>query len=157
MTRRLTPDEQQQVTKVYRLGKSTYALARQFGTDRHTITRHLRRGGVTLRSRQKLTPELAEQAKQLYADNYSLAAIGKQVGLTPTAVSNALQRAGVQLRRRHAPQDRDDHHHRRIKTRKRPISQARAELNVVSKQTTYESLDTRLKNTCIRLPDRWGR
>jgi DNA invertase Pin-like site-specific DNA recombinase len=101
MTRRLTPDELQQVLELYRLGKSTYTLARQFGTDRHTITRQLRRGGVTLRSRQKLTPELAEQAKQLYADNYSLAAIGKQVGLTPTAVSDALKRAGVHLRKCH--------------------------------------------------------
>jgi DNA invertase Pin-like site-specific DNA recombinase len=101
MTRRLTPDELQQVLELYRLGKSTYTLARQFGIDCHTITRHLRRGGVTLRSRQKLTPELADQAKQLYADNYSLAAIGKQVGLTPTAVSDALKRAGVQLRKCH--------------------------------------------------------
>jgi DNA invertase Pin-like site-specific DNA recombinase len=101
MTRRLTPDELQQVLELDRLGKSTYTLARQFGTDRHTTTRHLRRGGVTLRSRQKLTPELAEQAKQLYADNYSLAAIGKQVGLTPTAVSDALKRAGVQRRKCH--------------------------------------------------------
>jgi IS30 family transposase len=87
--------------ELYRLGKSTYTLARQFGTDRHTISRHLHRGGVILRSRQKLTPELAEQAKQLYADNYSLAAIGKQVGLTPTAVSDALKRAGVQPRKYH--------------------------------------------------------
>jgi DNA invertase Pin-like site-specific DNA recombinase len=86
MTRRLTPDELQQVLELYRLGKSTCTLAREFGTDRHTITRHLRRGGVALRSQPKLTPELAEQANQLYADNSSLAAIGKQVGVTPTAV-----------------------------------------------------------------------
>jgi DNA invertase Pin-like site-specific DNA recombinase len=101
MTRRLTPDELDQVFELYRLGKSTYKLARQFGTDRHTITRHLRRGGVELRSRQKLTPQLIEQAKQLYADGHSLAAIGKQVGLTPTAVGNALKQAEVQLRNCH--------------------------------------------------------
>jgi hypothetical protein len=34
------------------------------------ITGHLRRGGVTLRSRQKPTPQLTEQAKRLYADGY---------------------------------------------------------------------------------------
>jgi DNA-binding CsgD family transcriptional regulator len=58
MTRRLNPDELAQVLELYRLGLSTYKLARQFGTDRHTITGHLRRGGVTLRSRQKMTPRL---------------------------------------------------------------------------------------------------
>lgn len=101
MNRRLTPDELSQVFELYRLGKSTYKLARQFGTDRHTITRHLRRGGVEPRPRQKLTPQLTEQAKRLYADGYSLAAIGKQVGLTPTAVGNALRRTGVKLRDTH--------------------------------------------------------
>ena len=60
MTRRLTPDELSQVLELYRLGTSTYKLARQFGTARHTITRHLRRGGATLRSRQKLTPQLVD-------------------------------------------------------------------------------------------------
>ncbi len=52
MTRRLTPDEVNQVLELYRLGLSTSPLARQFGTDRHTITGHLRRGGVELRPRQ---------------------------------------------------------------------------------------------------------
>jgi hypothetical protein len=76
MTRRLTPDEQKQVVDLYRLGTSTYQMARQFGSDRHTITGHLRRGGVSLRSRRKLTPQLTEQAKQLYAEGRSLAVIG---------------------------------------------------------------------------------
>jgi DNA-binding CsgD family transcriptional regulator len=81
MTRRLTPDELSQVLEMYRLGLSTYKLARQFGMDRHTITGHLRRGGVTLRSRQRLTAEIAQPAKQLYGEGYSLAGIGRQLGL----------------------------------------------------------------------------
>jgi IS30 family transposase len=101
MNRRLTPDELNQVFELYRLGKSTYKLARQFGTNRHSITSHLQRAGITLRSPQKLTSQMTEEAKQLYADGYSLAAIGKQVGVTPTAVGNALKRTGVQLRDRH--------------------------------------------------------
>jgi DNA-binding CsgD family transcriptional regulator len=101
MTRRLTPDELSQVLELYRLGTSTYQLARQFGTDRPTITTHLRQGGVELRPRQKLTPELIEQAKRLYADGQSLAAIGKQLGLTPTAIGTGLKGAGVTLRDTH--------------------------------------------------------
>jgi DNA-binding CsgD family transcriptional regulator len=101
MTRRLTPAELEQVIELYRLGLSTYKLARQFGTDRHTITGHLRRGDVTLRSRQKLTLQLTETAVQLYANGHSLATIGKQFGLSPTTIGTALKKAGVELRDNH--------------------------------------------------------
>ncbi len=101
MTRRLTPDEVNQALELYRAGKSTYTLARQFGTDRHTITRYLRRGGVELRPRQKLTPQLTEQAKQLYAEGHSLAAIGEQLGVDPTTVHKAFKKAGVKMRDTH--------------------------------------------------------
>jgi DNA invertase Pin-like site-specific DNA recombinase len=104
MTRRLSPTELQQVIELYRLGLSTYKLARQFGTNRHTITGHLRRGGVALRSRHKLTPHLIEQAKQLYADGASLAVIGTQFGLSPTTIGTALTKAGVRLRDAHSRQ-----------------------------------------------------
>lgn len=50
MTRQLSPAELQQVMELYRSGLSTYKLAAQFGTNRHTIASHLKRGGVTLRS-----------------------------------------------------------------------------------------------------------
>jgi hypothetical protein len=46
MTRQLATDELRQVFDLYRLRKSTYQLAHQFGTNRHTITSHLQRGGV---------------------------------------------------------------------------------------------------------------
>lgn len=98
MTRRLSPAGLQQMKELYRRGISTYQPARQFDTDRHTITRHLRLGGVELRPRQKLTPQFAEEAARLYTDGHSLAAIGNRVGLTPTAVGNALKRAGMKLR-----------------------------------------------------------
>jgi DNA invertase Pin-like site-specific DNA recombinase len=101
MTRRLTPAELDHVIELYRLGLSTYKLAQRFGTDRHTITRHLRRGGVTLRSRNKMTPRLAERAIQLYNDGQSLAMIGKQLGLSATTVGKAITNAGIQLRDQH--------------------------------------------------------
>ncbi|WP_158090734.1 helix-turn-helix domain-containing protein [Mycobacterium saskatchewanense] len=101
MTRRLTPDELDQVLELYRLGLSTYKLASRFGTDRHTITGHLRRGGVQLRSRQKLTPQLVEEAAQLYDDGQSLATIGKQFGVSSTTIGAALRKTGVRLRDSH--------------------------------------------------------
>jgi hypothetical protein len=101
MTRRLTPDEQEQVLELYRLGTSTYKLARQFATDRHTITGHLRRGGVTLRSRKKLTPPLVDQAAELYISGNSLAVIGKQFGVSPTTIGAVLKKAGMRLRDTH--------------------------------------------------------
>jgi DNA-binding CsgD family transcriptional regulator len=101
MTRRLTPAEVTQLIELYRDGLSTYKLARQYGTDRHTIANHLRRGGVQLRPRQKMTPQLAEQAKRLYGDGYSLAVISKQLGFSPTTIGKALTNDGMKLRDPH--------------------------------------------------------
>ena len=101
MIHRLTPDELCQLIELYRSGISTYKLARQFGTDRHTVTGHLRRGGVELRPREKMTPALAEEAKRLYADGHSLAVIGKQLGFSHTTVGKALTNADVKLRDTH--------------------------------------------------------
>jgi DNA invertase Pin-like site-specific DNA recombinase len=101
MTRRLTPDELDQALELYRLGTSTYKLAHQFGTDRHTITGHLRRGGVSLRSRQKLTPQLIERAKQFYVSGNSLAVIGRQLGVDHGTVWRALKKQGVKMRDSH--------------------------------------------------------
>ena len=101
MTGRLSPTELNQLSELYRLGKSTYELARVFKTDRHTITRHLRRGAVELGPRQKMTPQLAERAKRLYADGYSLAVIGKQLGVSFTTIGAVLTKGGVRLRDTH--------------------------------------------------------
>ncbi|OBK28859.1 hypothetical protein A5634_19660 [Mycobacterium asiaticum] len=101
MIRRLTADELDQVLELYRLGLSTYKLAQRFGTDRHTITSHLRRGGVEIRSSRKLTPQLIEQATQLYSGGQSLAAIGKKFDVSPTTIGTALRKAGVKLRDSH--------------------------------------------------------
>jgi DNA-binding CsgD family transcriptional regulator len=101
MTRRFSPDELEQIIDLYRRGLSTHKLARQFGTDRHTITGHLRRAGVTLRSRYKLTPDLVDQATQRYADGQSLATIGEQLGLSPTTVGKAITSTGARLRDPH--------------------------------------------------------
>lgn len=101
MTRRLSPIEVTQLIELYRHGLSTYQLARRFGTDRHTITRLLRQGGVELRPRQKPTSQLTEQAKRLYARGGSLATIGGQLGVDPTTVHKALKKAGVKMRDTH--------------------------------------------------------
>lgn len=101
MTRRLTPAELDQVVELYRMGLSTYKLAKQFGTDRHTITGHLRRGGVELRSSHILTPKLIAQAAQDYREGRSLATIGERFGVSPTTIGTALRKAGVRLRDSH--------------------------------------------------------
>ncbi len=101
MNRRLSPAELEQVFDLYRTGLSTYKLAQRFDTDRHTITSHLRRGGVALRSRQKLTPRIVEQAALLYGQGQSLAVIGKQFDVSPTTIGAALRKAGVRLRDSH--------------------------------------------------------
>jgi transposase-like protein len=84
MNRKLSPVERTQLVEQYQSGKSTYELARQFGTDRHTIARHLRHEGIELRPQRKMTPQRIQRARQLHTAGSSLATIAKQLGVSPT-------------------------------------------------------------------------
>jgi DNA-binding CsgD family transcriptional regulator len=101
MNRKLSRSEVQELVERYRSGKSTYNLALQFGTDRHTIGRHLRHAGMELRPQRKMTPQQIDEAVRLYADGRSLAAIGKKLGVSPTTIGTALKRVGMRLRDTH--------------------------------------------------------
>jgi DNA-binding CsgD family transcriptional regulator len=81
---------------------SALELARLYGIHRHTVTKHLKRVGITVRGAQrKLTPDLIELAAQLYASGKSLAQIGEHLGVDASNVHKALKRAGVKMRDTH--------------------------------------------------------
>ena len=101
MNRKLSQAEVAELVERYRSGRSTYDLAQQFGTDRHTVARHLRRAGIGLRPQRKMTPELIDRAARLYASGSSLAGIGREFGVSPTTIGKALRNAGVLLRDTH--------------------------------------------------------
>jgi transposase-like protein len=101
--RRLSPAERAQLAKQYQLGMSALELARQYGINRHTVTKHLRSDGVILRGGQtKMTPDATEKAAQLYASGQSLSQIGAHLGVDATTVHKALKKAGVKMRDTHS-------------------------------------------------------
>jgi DNA-binding CsgD family transcriptional regulator len=100
--RRLTPAERTQLAEQYQLGLSALDLARQYGINRHTVTKHLKREGITLRGGQpKLTPDVIVKATHLYATGQSLASIGAHLGVDASTVHKALKKADVKMRDTH--------------------------------------------------------
>jgi len=100
--RRLTLAERVQLAEQYQLGLSALDLARQYGINRHTVAKHLRKEGVTLRGSQiKLTQNLLAKAAQLYADGQSLADVGAHLAVDASTVHKALKKAGVKMRDTH--------------------------------------------------------
>jgi hypothetical protein len=100
--RRLTAVERAELAAHYRNGKSAFKLARQYGINRHTVTKHLQREGVIIRGSQvRMTPELVAQAACLYASGQSLAEVGARLSVDPTTVHKSLKKAGVSMRDSH--------------------------------------------------------
>jgi transposase-like protein len=99
---RLTAAQRTQLAEQYQHGMSALELARQYGINRHTVTKHLKREGVAVRGGMvRMTPDILEQAKQLYANSYSLVTIGGHLGVDASTVHKALKKAGVKLRDSH--------------------------------------------------------
>lgn len=94
------PAEIDKLVDGYRRGATVYELAEQFGIHRQTVSAHLHREGVAMRSRVRMTPYLVECAAKLYREGMSTVRIGKELGLGTSTVGKALKRAGVTM---HAP------------------------------------------------------
>ncbi|ATQ27324.1 helix-turn-helix domain containing protein [Rhodococcus ruber] len=96
--RKLAPDEIEALVRRYRDGATVYELAEEFGMHRQTVSAHLHREGVVLRSRVRMTPQLLARATELYEAGWSTVQIGKELGLGTSTVGKALKRAGVRMR-----------------------------------------------------------
>ena len=100
--RRLTRAERTQLAEQYHIGMSVLELARQYGIHRHTVAKHLKHDGVTIRGGQvKLAPDVIAKAAQLYASGQSLADVGVHLGVDASTVHKALKNAGVKMRDTH--------------------------------------------------------
>jgi DNA-directed RNA polymerase specialized sigma24 family protein len=88
----LTDSQRSELVERYVAGKSSHALAREFGVDRRTATRVIRKAGVGLRYRADLD---VDSAHVLYESGLSLAKVGDQLGASSGTILNLMQRAGV--------------------------------------------------------------
>jgi len=98
MHRKLNPDEQAELVRLYQAGASMLELSRKFECHRNTVVRHLEKAGVDVRPQKKMTPDLVAQATALYNQDQSLAEVGQLLGLEASTIGKALKRAGITLR-----------------------------------------------------------
>lgn len=100
MLRRLNLAERSELVELYRSGKNTYELGRQFGIHRATVSRTLKHAGVEMRY-QGLSAEQIAEAANLYGAGNSLARIGEHFGVDHGTVWRQLRNQGVQMRDTH--------------------------------------------------------
>lgn len=98
--RRLTPVEVESVVTRFQAGESMAMLARDYGCDRRTVSKHLRDAGLAGRE-TSFDPATVDTMVALYASGLSLAAVGHRVGASSGTVRKHLQDRGVVLRDTH--------------------------------------------------------
>ncbi|HEX5407597.1 MAG TPA: helix-turn-helix domain containing protein [Pseudonocardiaceae bacterium] len=97
-------DQAKQVIAGYQAGATVYELADQFGIDRKTVSRILRRHEVPMR-RTGLTAKQVDQAVRLHENGWSTAQIAEQLDSTQRTVQRRLAERGITTR---ASQTGDD-------------------------------------------------
>jgi DNA-directed RNA polymerase specialized sigma24 family protein len=92
---RLTESQQSALVKRCGAGESANALAAEFGVDRRTATRIIKRAGAETRYRVDAD---IEAARELYEAGLSLAKVGEELGVSAGTVLNLFRRAGIPTR-----------------------------------------------------------
>ena len=100
--RHLEPDQVEKLVAGYQAGATVYKLGDQFGIDRKTVSRILRRHDVPMR-RTGLLPEQVDEAARLYDDGWSTALIAEHMNTDQRTVQRRLGEHGVTMRGRHEP------------------------------------------------------
>lgn len=108
--RKTTPEEDQEMVRLYAEGWTTDQLADRYSVNAGTVKYRLKRNNVTLRSRggpfRDFSEEEVEQAKALYAEGVSQSKIGEVLGTSQSAISNLFKRHGIETGSRIAKRER---------------------------------------------------
>jgi DNA invertase Pin-like site-specific DNA recombinase len=96
----LSNDQIQQLIAGYQSGSTVYELADQFGIDRKTVSRILRRHDIPMR-RTGLLPEQIDEATRLYEDGWSTAQIAAHLHTDQRTVQRRLSERHVTMRDTH--------------------------------------------------------
>jgi hypothetical protein len=99
--RRFSKAQVEQVVARYEAGATVRELVAEFGFDRTTVIRQLRRNNVELRPHvRKLTDLKVTEAAQLYSTGLSTVKVGAIFGVDAETIRKELIRAGIPLRPR---------------------------------------------------------
>ncbi len=98
--RRLSETQALLMANKYENGTTVYQLAKDFGISRQTVSKRLKKAGVTMRQ-QSPGCECIDEMLMLYESGMSLAAVGDRVGASPGTVRRYLLIRGVKTRDSH--------------------------------------------------------
>ena len=97
---RLELAQRKQLVERYQSGVTVYELAEAFCCNRTTVSKVLKRLGVTLRMKP-LTTEQIDEAVTLYEQGLSLARVGEQIGASARTIQLRLRERGIAMRDTH--------------------------------------------------------
>lgn len=100
IAKRLKEQQVKELVEAYAEGATVYELAEQFGIERRTVSKILKREGVEPRWR-RLTEEDIDEAVRLYATGLSAARIADRFDVNPDTVRYQLRKRGVKMRGPH--------------------------------------------------------
>jgi IS30 family transposase len=104
--RHLEPDHIEKLVARYQAGATVYELGDQFGIDRKTVSRTLRRHHIPMR-RTSLRPDQVDQAARLYKQGWSTAHIAEHLNTHQRTVQRRLAEKDITMhgtnRRRFKP------------------------------------------------------
>ena len=98
--KRLNKDEIKLLITEYESGKSTYALAKQFGCHRTTVSDVLKRNGVNVTKSSWHKKLNIEDVISMYENMYTTAAIAEKYEVYPQIILRCLRAEGVKIRSR---------------------------------------------------------
>jgi DNA-binding transcriptional regulator LsrR (DeoR family) len=98
--RRLKDQQVKELTAAYEAGATLRQLAGQFGIERRTVGKVLKRNGVEVRWR-RLTEADVDEAERRYAQGLSLVKVADRLGVNDDTVRLRLLKRGVQMRDPH--------------------------------------------------------
>ena len=95
--RRLTDVETRELIQRYEAGETVYQLGDAYNINRKTVSRILKRNGITTRWR-KLTPNQINDAIRLYESGLSLQATADRIGVNHSTIRWHLEQRGITRR-----------------------------------------------------------
>lgn len=75
-----------EIVDKYKMGRSTYALAKEYGCHRYTISKYLKEAGVEVTNRVARKDSLVGLILQLYSEWYKPSEIAKALGVSADSV-----------------------------------------------------------------------
>lgn len=96
----LRPAEVDELVATYHDGATVYELGDRFGISRQTVSKTLKRQGVTMRL-QSLTVEQIDEAVRLYGAGWSVGRIAERISVYPQTVMRRLHERNVRMRDTH--------------------------------------------------------